>query len=247
MAAIMAMSGCSETSPWQVKETAHLRIHYEKGSPAETDLNQLAAQFESYFQEASSMFAVGPRGRVNLFFHNTFPLLVGTDTVWGYCGKDGVHMAYAEKGKDSSPHELRHFFHAAVNPNAPYFFNEGACGLGINIGGLNFFQLAKATQATDQSLAAQIDRFGSFGKNGDYVAYSFCDFLIQRYGAKAFGGFYRNVTVANYRERLRELSGLPFSELEEQWKTTVRQTPVPESANKLLEAIGAKPAPQPQQ
>ncbi len=79
-----------------------------------------------------------------------------------------------------------------------------------------------------------IDRIGSFGKNGDYAAYSFCDFLIQRYGAKAFGSFYRNLTAANYRERLSELSGLPFSELEELWKTTVRQTQVPESANKLL-------------
>ena len=246
MVALMLLSGCGAKSQWRVKETPHLLVHYEEGSPAERDLDQLASEFENHFQEATSMFDFCPKGRVSLFFHNTFPLMLGTNTVWGYCGKDGVHMAYAEKGKDSSPHELRHFLHAAVNPNAPYFFNEGACGIGISIGGLNFFQLAKATQAAEQSLAMQIDTFGSFGKNGDYVAYSFCDFMIQRYGAKAFGRFYRHVTAANYRERLSELSGLPFSELEELWKLTVRQTHVPASAHKLLEAIGAKPAPQTQ-
>jgi len=247
MVALTLLSGCGAKAQWKIKETPHLLVHYEEDSLAQRDLDQLVSEFENHFQEAISMFAYRPKDRVNLFFHNTFPLMVGTNTVWGYCGKDGVHMAYTEKGKDSSPHELRHFFHAAVNPTAPYFFNEGACGLGICIGGLNFFQLAKATQAADRSLATHIDQFGTFGKNGDYVAYSFCDFLVQRYGAKAFGSFYRNVTAANYRERLSELSGLPFSDLEEQWKNAVRQTQVPESANKLLEAIGAKPAPQPQQ
>ncbi len=42
------------------------------------------------------MFDFRPAAKISLFFHNTFPLMRGTNTVWGYCAKDGVHMAYAD-------------------------------------------------------------------------------------------------------------------------------------------------------
>jgi|GEM_PF-1608382 len=212
---------------WEVKETAHFLLHFDQASPAERDIQQLASLFERYFEETSSMFIFRPTVKINCFFHNTFPLKHGKATVWGFVDKDGVHMVYTEKEKDSSSHELGHFFHDAVNPNAPYFFNEGACGIGINIGGKNFFQLAKETKAAEQSLSANIERFGFFGRDGNYVAYSFCEFLAQRYGTRQFGAFYCDVTTANYRSKLEELSKLSFSELEEAWKTTVRNTQMP--------------------
>jgi hypothetical protein len=210
---------------WKQKETDHFLLHYERGSFAQRNIDQLAFTYEGYYEEISELFGYRPPEKIKVFFHDECPINRRGREVWGYVDKYGnVNVAYASNGGDSSSHELRHYFHRAINPNAPYFFNEGTCGIDITIGGKNFFQLARESGTVNIPLQDNIENFGDHGRTGDYGAYSFCEFLLQQYGDDKFAQFYRNVTMENYRSELEKLSGLPFAELEQAWRDAVKQS-----------------------
>jgi len=204
---------------WNVKPTKHFLIYYEKNSPAEEDIRYLAKVLEEYFQESTQMFNIKITKKIPYYFHGG-GLYASNSPVWGYATSKDIHALYSEDKKDSSPHELRHFIHHLVNHRAPYFFNEGACGFGIQIGGQGFHSRAREVCADlfKYPLLELVKEFKKYGRLGDYLAYSFNSFLIEQYGKEKFAKFYQKVTQDNWQELMRQVYGLSFSEIETKWK-----------------------------
>lgn len=199
--------------------TEHFLIYYEKKSPAEEGVRLISELLEGYYQETTRIFNIKLDKKIPYYFHST--ALEGKDgQIWGYCSIEDIHVVYSDSQKDSSPHELRHFIQRRVNPYAPYFFNEGACGLGIQIGDEDFHAKAKRMCAyvKNISLAELVRDFQKYGRDGDYFAYSFNSFLIEEYGNDKFSAFYCKVTPDNWQETLKNVFGLSYLDIEAKWK-----------------------------
>jgi len=213
------ISGCAH---WQRRQTTHFVMHYEKGSPAERDIDELAVKIEGFHKDATETYDFIPDRKISYYFHNRLPLSFFGSQCWGYIWMDRIHVAYSEKGKDESPHELRHYVLHKINRSAPDFFDEGSAGIGIKIQDKTFHQWVKETAPAKIDLEACIKNPDRFGKPGDFVAYSFCTFLFSKLGNKKYGQFYRRVTKKNYSPVLEELTGMPFGSLEAEWKKLVQ-------------------------
>lgn len=204
---------------WRLRPTEHFLIYYEKNSPAQKDIETLAGLLEEYFKETAQMFNIKIDKRIPYYFHSS-GLSFSNKTLWGYATKEDIHVIYSDSQKDSSPHELRHFIHQRINPKAPYFFNEGACGLGIQIAGVGFH--ARASQICSDlakySLLELVKDFQRYGRLGDYLAYSFNSFLIGKYSKEKFAQFYKKLTRDNWPGLIKEVYGLSFLEAEAKWK-----------------------------
>lgn len=201
---------------WKLRASEHFLIYYEKDSPAEKDIEVLAGLLEKYFQECAQMFGLRIGRKIPYFFHSNLNM-----PVWGYATDADIHAIYSNNQKDSSPHELRHFFHRLVNPRAPYFFNEGSCGFGIAIGGVDFHSRVRifCADLPKYPLIELVKDFKKYLRFGDYLAYSFNSFLIEQYGPDKFALFYKEVTPENWQVLLVKIYGLPVSEIETQWRT----------------------------
>lgn len=206
-------------APWNVKPTEHLLLYYEKNSPAEKDIEILAKLLEGYFQETAQVFNIKITKKIPYYFHRD-KIYHANMPIWGYASLDDIHVIYSDFQKDSSPHELRHFIHQRVNPYAPYFFNEGACGLGIQIGGEGFHAKASVIcfDLSKYSLLELVKDFQRFGRLGDYLAYSFNSFLIEQYGRDKFANFYKRINKDNWQEIMKEVYGFSSGEVEAKWK-----------------------------
>ncbi|MFC1704675.1 hypothetical protein ACFL1E_07875 [Candidatus Omnitrophota bacterium] len=219
---VLAYANVTAQTPvtnWKVKTTEHFSIFYEAASPAERDLKMLAQLLEKYYAEASEMFDVEIPKKIQYYFHSR-PLYSGTTPVWGYATPESIHAAYSSSQKDSSPHELYHFIHNYANANAPYFFNEGACGFGIQIGGEDFHEKTRkrCKELPSYSLDMLVKDFKRYGRFGDFMAYSFNAYLIETFGKDKYGQFYKKVTQQNWQDVLREVYELDHAALEAQWK-----------------------------
>jgi hypothetical protein len=200
---------------WKLKATEHFLIYYEKGSPAEKDIEVLAGLLEKYFTESTLMFGLQIQQKIPYYFHSNLDV-----SVWGYATDTDIHAIYSDSQKDSSPHELRHFMHRRANPGAPYFFNEGACGFGVEIGGVDFHSRVRlfCADLSKYSLVELVKDFKKYARLGDYLAYSFNSFLIEQYGTDKFAHFYKEVTAENWQGLMERIYGLPVHEIETQWK-----------------------------
>ena len=200
---------------WKLKATEHFLIYYEKDSPAQNDIETLAGLLEKYFKESTQMFGLQIQEKIPYYFHSNINM-----PVWGYATDTDIHAIYSDVQKDSSPHELRHFIHRLVNPKAPYFFNEGACGFGIEIGGMDFHSRVRifCADLPRYSLTELVEGFKKYGRLGDYMAYSFNSFLIEQYGENKFARFYKEVTPQNWQALMEEKYGLAVREIETLWK-----------------------------
>ena len=200
---------------WKLKPTEHFLIYYEKDSPAEKDIKTLAGLLEKYFTEAAQMFGLQIEDKIPYYLHSNINM-----PVWGYATDIDIHAVYSDEQKDSSPHELRHFMHRRVNPGAPYFFNEGACGFGIEIGGVDFHSRVRIFCANlpKYALVELVKDFKKYGRLGDYLAYSFNSFLIEQYGADKFAHLYKEATPENWQSLMEKIYGLPIRDIEAQWK-----------------------------
>ncbi len=208
------------THNWKVKSTQHFLIYYEEDSPAEKDIEILARLLEEYFKETTEMFGVEISKKIPYYFHSK-PLYHLNTPVWGYATRKDIHVVYSNFQKDSSPHELRHFIQQIVNPQAPYFFNEGICGLGIQIGNENFHDKVRreCPDLSKYPLLELVKDFKKYGRIGDYLAYSFNSFLVEQYGKEKFSELYRKVTMDNWQKTMEQIYKLSPLELEVKWKS----------------------------
>lgn len=215
----VGVSGCAQ---WQVRETSHFRLHYKKGAPAEEHIDALAVKVETFYKDASETYDFIPDRRIPYYFHNQFPPVGFRSQCWGYIWMGEIHVAYADKGKDDSPHELRHYFLHKINRSAPDFFDEGSAGIGIIIQGRNLHQWVKQETPSEIDLESCIRNPDDIGETVDYVAYSFCTFLFDKLGKAKYQEFYRQVTKKNYAKVLDRLTGVPFGTLETEWKGLIQ-------------------------
>ena len=205
---------------WTHTDTTHFRIRYPRGSPAEDNIMELAAQLEQYYADLTKIFPLPEHEPIPFYYHNR-PLFAGPHPVWGFTTDYSVHAVYTHRIKDTSPHELRHFIQAMVNPEAPYFFNEGACGIGIRIGGIDFERRARAScdllQRTSFDALVRDYRMHA-DRRQDYWAYSFAEFVIENFDKESFGRFYAKATPDNWRDVFLEEFGVPAGQVEAAWK-----------------------------
>ncbi len=205
---------------WTHTDTTHFRIHYPRGSPAARSIMDLSARLEHYYAELTQIYPLPEHDPIPFYYHNR-PLFAGTNAVWGFTTDYSVHATYTHRIKDTSPHELRHFVQDIVNPDAPYFFNEGACGVGIAIGGIDFDRRAQASCLVlrQMSLDGVVDNYRMHAdRRQDYWAYSFAGFLMDTFGKKTFGRFYARATDANWKTVFAEEFGVPVGRAEAVWK-----------------------------
>ncbi|MFH1229937.1 MAG: hypothetical protein V1709_00430 [Planctomycetota bacterium] len=218
------LGGCIS---WQTKETTqHFLLKYEKGSPAERDIEELSTLVEKHYETVRKMYQYDPPCKISYYFHNCCPLKVSGDDVWGYVCMGKIHAAYSDQGKDISPHELRHIIQHQINPKAPKFFDEGAANIGIQVGGLSQHATAKFLGAEKVKLETLITYPNSFSIDEHVsvpVAHSFCTYLYQRGISQGgteqqFGNFYKMVTDKNFRQALQQFYGASLEDLEKEWK-----------------------------
>lgn len=225
---------------WKTRETPHFLIHYMEGSRAERDLAELEEIVEGHFASLTQMYQVEGKltERIPYFFHEK-PLMSRGRPVWGFTShaEKDVHVIYAEKMTDTSPHELSHYVHRAVNPKAPPFFDEGGANIGVSIMGYSFHQILKAKfpGGLPGQLHDTIIGMGNPYTDAEAtMAYSFCNFLADNYGEEGFGKMYLTISTANYRENLKAYTGKDVDTLNEEWVRTIFRTEVPEAAEKLF-------------
>lgn len=205
---------------WTHTDTTHFRIHYPRNSPAQKNIMELVIQLEQYYAELTRIFPIREHEPIPYYFHDR-QLFAGTHPVWGYTTDYSIHAVYSNRVKDTSPHELRHFFQDMINPEAPYFFNEGACGIGIKIGGVGFARRARASCPILQrvSLEGLIDEYQMHAdRRQDYWAYSFAEFIMDNYDKESFGRFYARATPGNWKAVFAEVYGVPVGVVEAAWK-----------------------------
>ncbi|MCA9403088.1 MAG: hypothetical protein KC897_04850 [Candidatus Omnitrophica bacterium] len=208
---------------WTHTGTTHFIIRYPRGSPAADGIMDLAAQLEGYYAELTKIFPLPEHEPIPVYYHNR-QLFAGLNPVWGYTTDYSVHATYSHRIKDTSPHELRHFIQDMINPDAPYFFNEGACGIGIRIGGIGFDSRARASCPDLQRITLESlvhDYRMHADRRQDYWAYSFAAFLTGTFGKKTFGRFYARATPADWREVFAEEFGIPPGQAEAAWKAAL--------------------------
>lgn len=208
---------------WTRTDTTHFTIRYPRGSPAQDNILELATQLEDYYAQLTKIFPLPEHEPVPVYYHNR-QLFAGLNPVWGYTTDYSVHATYSHRVKDTSPHELRHFIQDMINPDAPYFFNEGACGIGIKIGGIDFDRRARASCADLRQISLEglvADYRMHADRNRDYWAYSFAGFLMDTFGKKTFGRFYARAAPGNWREVFAEEFGVPPGQAEAAWKAAL--------------------------
>ncbi|MFH1360475.1 MAG: hypothetical protein ABIJ41_05495 [Candidatus Omnitrophota bacterium] len=205
----------------KVKQTQHFNIYYKKDSPAQCDIEQLSRLLESYYKETTDLFEISLNNKIDYFFHDKQIIHARRGIpIWGYATSVSVHSVYRDSMKDSSPHELCHFIQGMVNPNAPYFFNEGICGYQIQIGGEGFNEkIRRIHPDLDQfSLPVLVDDFQRYGRLGDFLAYSFNAFLVDAYGKEKLPVFYKRVTKDNWKSLMLEIFLESYEQIERDWK-----------------------------
>ena len=212
---------------WRTNETAHFILYIEPGSPAERAPGIVRGDVESHFAYLAAFYQCEPDAKIRYFLHNADVLWYAGDRVLGCVDYAGVHVVYSDHVQDRSMHELHHFFQQVSGCNAPRFFREGTCGIGSTIGNWNPHHLAKFVHGTDRPLKDHIEQFGAYGDAGNYVAFSFCDYLCRRCGPRVYLQFINTVDMANYASLLKTLAGVPFEQLESEWRAHVEAVQVP--------------------
>lgn len=208
---------------WTHTDSAHFRIRYPRGSPAQANIVELTDTLEQYYADLSAVFPIPEKGRIPYYYHNR-QLFSGVNPVWGYTTDYSIHAVYSHQVKDTSPHELRHFIQDRINPNAPYFFNEGACGIGIRIEGVDFASRARVScdALRRVSLTRLVDRYHMHAdRRIDFWTYAFAEYLLETYGQEMFGRFYAGATRQNWKGVFEEVYGARFDTIEAAWKTRV--------------------------
>lgn len=208
---------------WTHTDTTHFSIRYPRWSPAEKNVMDLAAQLEDYYADLTRIFPMPEHDLIPVYYHNR-PLFAGLRPVWGFTTDYSVHATYSHRIKDTSPHELRHFVQDMINPQAPYFFNEGACGTGIRIGGVGFDQRARAycPDLQQQPLERIVAGYRMHAdRRQDYWAYSFAEFLMDTYGKEPYGRFYARATPENWQTVFADEFPIPPALAETAWKAAL--------------------------
>jgi hypothetical protein len=241
---VYTLAGLRRVEPeiaWLVRETPHFQVKYTAGSPAEANLEGLEEIVERHYASLAKTYALeaAPARKVPYFFHDK-PVMSRGRPVWGFTshGEGGeIHVIYSTEMTDTSPHELRHYVHKAVNPKAPSFFDEGGANIGVKIMGYDFHQILKAKypRGIPAGLHETIATMGNpYTEIEAAVAYSFCNFLVEKYGEEGFGKMYRVVQPSNYRESLKAYTGKTVDQLNEEWVQVIFTTEVSEDAEKLF-------------
>jgi hypothetical protein len=220
-------------------------LWYQPGSPAERDLELLAAAAADTLESLESLLSARLEKRVTIMlFADWRSKLVCTGHIgWGAAGGSRMLMVYEGGGGESNAtlaHELCHLVAGTVG-HPPACFAEGLGRLvGDTLGDLA--QVDSGSLAADEMTAAfrQQERLWSLpellklpeigsGKSRFEVAYpeaaSFCAYLIRRLGFDGFRTLYAALDRSDFDTNaalIEEACGATLAEIEEDWHAKLR-------------------------
>ncbi len=220
-------------------------LWYQPGSPAERDLELLAAGVTDTLERLESLLSARLEQRITiLLFADWRSKLVATGTSgWGWASGARTTMVYEGGGRaisGTSAHELCHLIAATVG-HPPACFDEGLARLvGDTLGDLK--QVSSGSLAADEATAAFLEEgqlwslpellklpdIGSRESRSE-VAYpeaaSFCAYLIRKLEFDGFRTLYATLDPSDFEGNvalIEEACGASLSEIEDDWHAKLR-------------------------
>lgn len=231
-----------------LRETAHFKIFYERGSNVEREIEQIEQDHEFRYAQLTRYFQIQPKQKI-LSYVYTSPeqkkRLVGArgTSVEDPLGP-GFHINYEPFPHPVMKHELAHALTADWHPILPVSLNLGLHE-GIAVAGdwdegqLTGHQWSKAMRQLGVAPAIQavmgLGFWGHHPSQSYTLAGSFVRFLVDRYGMDQFK---RVFPTGNFRK----VYGKPLSDLVEEWETFVETVPLTATDIKIAEYRFKRPS-----
>lgn len=226
-----------ERSRTKIYISEHYVFHYQAGTLAEKEIEEIAQLQERAFAKICSTLKVVYPDRINYYFTDN-PLEIGR-IFWGegascngcaVCGDNKIYAVYNENIKCIGEHEDTHLIAHLIGAPASYFLSEGlamyfhAYWWGVPNEEWAAYYKEKYPQISVEDLLDN-DQFSEYCEKITYpVAGAFTKFLIDTYGINPYKELYKYDGIG-YSERIKSIYHVSLQEIEHTfWKAMAQCT-----------------------
>lgn len=196
-------------SSWEVRDSAHYRFHYTKGSLAETEIEKITQTQEDAYKKITTFLGLPayPERKISYYLYpdpETKERLMGSpwfaESIYDDCA---VHALYTEQDRVIGPHEDTHLLSLPLGLSIG-FLQEGLAEymVGHDWYGNPFETSAREGLAHADFIISEelpvrhqawIDTDDRYARQYYSVAALFTEFLLNRYGKEKYLELYRSL------------------------------------------------------